>query len=206
MNVLILCIFKHPYHNGSNKNEKLSIYISGWKKGGWKSNIGLHHIIEHGLDEASSSYPCLEVDFWALLKSYNRSDILIVVPFQLSSSSPLPSRKRVSPFQIVFDEFVPSVLSFQKKLSNIYKLFWVGPWCFWQHLDGSMVAHCWQVLIEYRVWPLCGWSSYKSNLLNTTPSILRYMFETSNFLAQNSLFYTTTTLDNAIFRIFVVSY
>jgi hypothetical protein len=48
----------------------------------------------------------------------------------------------------------------------------------------------------------------QSNLVNTTlfyttPSILQHVFARPNFLVQNSLFYTTTTLDNVTFRISV---
>ena len=39
-----------------------------------------------------------------------------------------------------------------------------------------------------------------SNRINTTFSILRHIFAQPNFLAQISLFYTTTALDNATFR------
>ena len=47
-----------------------------------------------------------------------------------------------------------------------------------------------------------------SNLVNMTlvymtPSILRHIFARTNFLVQNSLFYMTTTLDNATFRTYV---
>ena len=51
----------------------------------------------------------------------------------------------------------------------------------------------------------------QSNLVNTTlvymtPSILRHVFARPNFLVRNSLFYTTTTLDNAAVRISVLSH
>ena len=51
----------------------------------------------------------------------------------------------------------------------------------------------------------------QSNLVNktlvyTTPSILRHIFARPSFLVQSSLCYTTTTHDNATFRIYVLSY
>ena len=51
----------------------------------------------------------------------------------------------------------------------------------------------------------------QSNLVNTTliyttPSILQHIFARQDFLVQNSLFYTTTTLDNVTLRISVLSY
>ena len=48
-------------------------------------------------------------------------------------------------------------------------------------------------------------SPVQSNLVYTTPSILRHIFARPNFLVQNS-FYTTTTLDNASFTISILSY
>ena len=45
-----------------------------------------------------------------------------------------------------------------------------------------------------------------SNPVNMTSSILQHIFARPNFLVQYSLFYTTTTLDNATFRIFALSY
>ena len=53
------------------------------------------------------------------------------------------------------------------------------------------------------------WSQYdlvNMTLVYTTPSILRHIFARPNFEVHNSLFYTTTTLDNATFRISVLSY
>ena len=51
----------------------------------------------------------------------------------------------------------------------------------------------------------------QSNFLNTTlvykaPAILRHVFACLNFLVQDSLFYTSTTLDNTTFRISVLSF
>jgi hypothetical protein len=51
----------------------------------------------------------------------------------------------------------------------------------------------------------------QSNLISTTivyttPSILQHIFARLNFLVQNSLFYTTTTLDNTTFRACILSY
>ena len=45
----------------------------------------------------------------------------------------------------------------------------------------------------------------QSNLVSTTPSILRHIFAKPNFVIQNSLYYTTMTLDNATIRISVLS-
>ena len=54
-------------------------------------------------------------------------------------------------------------------------------------------------------------NAIQSNLINstlvyTTPLILRNIFARPNFFIQNSLFLTTTTLDNATFKISVLSY
>jgi hypothetical protein len=45
-----------------------------------------------------------------------------------------------------------------------------------------------------------------TTLVYTTPSILRHIFARPNFLVQNSLFYTTMTLDNTTFRACILSY
>ena len=51
-----------------------------------------------------------------------------------------------------------------------------------------------------------GHSGHNTTLVYTTPSILRHIFARPNFLVQNPLSYTTTTLDNATFRISVLSF
>ena len=45
-----------------------------------------------------------------------------------------------------------------------------------------------------------------TTLIHTTPSILRHIFARPNFLVQISFFYMTTALDNATFRMSVLSY
>ena len=48
--------------------------------------------------------------------------------------------------------------------------------------------------------------SLQSNLISTTPSIKRHMLLETKLLVQNSLFHTTTPLDNTTFRNSILSY
>ena len=54
----------------------------------------------------------------------------------------------------------------------------------------------WWILYSYEIW----FDLVNTTLVYTTPLILRHNFARPNLLVQNSIFYTTTTLDNATVR------
>ena len=99
----------------------------------------MHRIIEHGL---MKHFP---IHAWKLtrgtLGKLQSVRLLIVVSFQLSSSS--PPLVRVSPFQNVLDALVPAILSLQKKtLSKISKLFGWGHGAF----DNTLIDPWWHIV------------------------------------------------------------
>ena len=75
----------------------------------------------------------------------------------------------------------------------------VGPYLkTWEQLIGTYKPYLTIILLQL--------GGLRLNLVNTTLSILQHIFVQSNFFSSKLPLYTTTTLDNATLRIFVLSF
>jgi hypothetical protein len=140
MDALTWCILKNPYHNGSQKmrNPRYRYPNDIMKKKEKKRKEKEWIRVQHWC--APHHWPWLDetiflsmLGSWlpGLLESYNnRSDYWVL--FLSNYLRPLLPSCECLPD--VLDALVPSILSLQKSTLKDIQDFWVGTWCFWQHL------------------------------------------------------------------------